>query len=145
MLFLATAGSANAQGFAWWKSDQLKKEIGLTDDQCDRIDAVVQSTLPTLRQGKSDLDKQEAELSRLIETNADEASVAKQIDRVETVRSFLNKTRTLMLLHERQIMTPEQRVAFKASYDKSVQARRNDGDHRPDGDHRNDNDPRSRN
>jgi len=144
MLLLTLAGAARAQGFAWWKSDQLKKEIGLTDDQCNRIDAIVQSTLPTLRQGKSDLDNQEAELSRLIETNADEAVVSRQIDKVESVRAFLNKTRTLMLLHERQIMTPEQRTAFKASYDKSMQARRND-DHGQDSNRRSngDRDPRT--
>ena len=139
MLLLALAGSASAQSFAWWKSEQLKKEIGLTDDQCTRIDALVQSQLPALRQGKSDLDQQEAELSRLVEINADEATVSKQIDKVENTRAFLNKTRTMMLLPERGVMTPEQRLAFKAFYDKSVQARRNDGgDHRTDGDRRND-------
>lgn len=138
-LVLALAGSADAQSFAWWKSEQLQKELGLTPEQCAQIEAVVKSTLPTLRQGKADLDKQEAELSRLIETNADEALVVRQIDRVEAIRAFLNKTRTLMLLRERQIMRPDQRVAFKAAYEKGVQERRrqhSDGDHRQDGDRR---------
>lgn len=134
LLFWGVAGPVSAQSFAWWKSEQLKKEIGLTDEQASRIEAIVQSTLPTLRQGKDDLDKQEAELSRLIEINADETQVVKQIDRVESIRAFLNKTRTLMLLRERQVMTPEQRAAFKASYERSMQDRRRDGDRRPDGD-----------
>ena len=133
LLIIGGTGTASAQSFAWWKSEQLKKEIGLTDDQCARIEAIVQGTLPTLRQGKDDLDRQEAELSRLIEIGADETTVTKQIDKVEGVRAFLNKTRTLMLLRERQVMTPEQRAAFKASYEKDQQGRRS-GDRRPDGD-----------
>jgi Spy/CpxP family protein refolding chaperone len=127
-------GAGAAQSFAWWKSEQLKAEIGLTDEQCARIEALVEGTLPTLRQGKDDLDRQEAELSRLIEIGADEAQVVKQIDRVESIRGFLNKTRTLMLLRERQVMTAEQRALFKAFYEKSMQERRRSGERRPDGD-----------
>jgi Spy/CpxP family protein refolding chaperone len=138
LLLAAGAQPAGAaQGYAWWKSEQLKKEIGLTDEQSARIEAIVQSTLPTLRNGKNDLDRQEAELSRLIEINADEAQVVKQIEYVESIRAFLNKTRTLMLLRERQVMTPEQRVAFKAFYERTVQERRRrDGERRTDGDRR---------
>jgi Spy/CpxP family protein refolding chaperone len=134
VLAVGLAAPAGAQSFAWWKSEQLKKEIGLTDDQAARIASIVQSTMPTLREGKNDLDRQEAELSRLIEVNADEAQVIQQIEKVEGIRAFLNKTRTLMLLKERQVLTPEQRVLFKASYERSMQERRRrDGDRRSDG------------
>jgi Spy/CpxP family protein refolding chaperone len=127
-LLLALAGSVDAQSFAWWKSEQFQKEVGLTADQCTRIDNMFQTALPKLRQGKEELDKQEAELSRLIETNADEAQVTRQVDRVETIRASLNKTRTLLLLHERQVLTPDQLVRFKAAHDKWVQ----DHPRRPD-------------
>jgi len=120
-LLLALTGSVNAQSFAWWKSEQFQKEVGLTPEQCARIDNVFQTALPRLRQGKEELDKQETELSRLIETNADEAQVTKQVDRVEAIRASLNKTRTLLLLHERQVLTPDQLVRFKAAHDKWVQ------------------------
>jgi Spy/CpxP family protein refolding chaperone len=134
VLAVGLVAPVGAQSFAWWKSEQLKKEIGLTDDQAARIESIVQSTMPTLRQGKNDLDHQEAELSRLIEVNADEATVIKQIEKVEGIRAFLNKTRTLMLLKERQVLTPEQRVLFKASYERSMQERRRrDGDRRSEG------------
>ena len=134
LLWVFAGPAAASQSFAWWKSEELRKEIGLTDEQCARIEAVVESTLPTLRQGKNDLDRQEAELSRLIEINADEALVVKQIERVESIRAFLNKTRTLMLLRERQVMTPEQRAAFKAFYEKGQQERRRRD--RPEGERR---------
>lgn len=121
LLVVALAGSVNAQSFAWWKSDQFKKDVGLTTEQCTRIDTVFQSTLLKLRQGKEELDAQEAELSRLIDNNSDEAQVSKQIDRVEAIRASLNKTRLLMLLHERQVLTSDQLVKFKAAHDKWVQ------------------------
>jgi len=66
--------------------------------------------LPELRKGRDDLDRYEAELSRLIETSADEALVTRQVDKVEAIRSHVNKTRQLLLLHHRQVLTPEQRV-----------------------------------
>jgi Spy/CpxP family protein refolding chaperone len=121
VLLLALAGSVNAQSFAWWKSEQFQKEVGLTAEQCARIDNMFQAALPKLRQGKEELDRQEAELSRLIETGADEGQVTKQVDRVEAIRASLNKTRTLLLLHERQVLTPDQLVRFKAAHDKWVQ------------------------
>src|SRR5512141_2125364 len=98
-LVLALAGPADAQSFKWWQSDQFQKDLGLSADQASKIDAVFQAALPRLRQTKEELDRQEADLSRAIEANADDATVARQVDRVEASRSALNKMRTLMLLH----------------------------------------------
>jgi hypothetical protein len=94
-----------------------------------------------LRQKKTELDHLEGKLSDLIETMADEAQVTRQIDRVEGVRGAMNKTRTLMLLHIRQVLTAEQRVKLNAVYARWEQERRGrekertspDGDRRPDG------------
>ena len=117
LLLLAFASQARAQSIEWWKDEQFQKELALTPEQSSRIDAVFQSTLPLLRQHKDELDKREAELSSLIEANADEATVSRQIDRVEATRGHLNKIRTLMHLHMRQVLTPDQRVKFKALAD----------------------------
>lgn len=117
LVILALAAPAGAQSFAWWKDLRFQKEVGLTGDQCTRIDGVFQTALPHLRQGKEELDRLEAELSRLIDSNADEAQVVRQVDRVEAQRAALNKGRTLMLLHMRQVMTPDQLARFKAAHD----------------------------
>jgi Spy/CpxP family protein refolding chaperone len=98
------------QRFAWWRSEPYQKNLGLSIDQVNRLEAIFQNVLPDLRKGRDDLDRHEAELSRLIETGAVEALVIKQLDKVEALRSHLNKTRQLMLLHHRQVLTPEQRV-----------------------------------
>jgi Spy/CpxP family protein refolding chaperone len=117
LLLLAPAAPVGAQSFAWWKSEQFQKEVGLTTEQCTRIDNIFQATLPKLRESKEELDKQEAKLSNLIAEAADEARVVRQVDRVEAVRASLNKMHTLMLLRERQVLTPEQLVKFKAAYE----------------------------
>ena len=117
LLLVALTAPVGAQSFAWWKSEQFQKDVGLTPEQCARIDAVFQATLPKLKQNREELDKLEAELSKMIGDNADERQVIRQIDRVEAQRAATSKTRTLMLLHERQVLTPEQLVKFKAAYE----------------------------
>jgi Spy/CpxP family protein refolding chaperone len=109
---LALAASIHAQsfGFPWWKDAQFQKELTLTADQSARIDGVFQSAMSTLRPKKQELDRQEAELSRLIAANADEGVVSFQVDKVEAIRTSMNKQRTLMLLHMRQVLSPDQRV-----------------------------------
>ncbi len=136
-LVVALASPVRGQsfGFAWWKSDQFQKTLGLTADQTTRIDTVFQTALPDLRHGKEELDQQEARLSHMIETNADEAKVVRQVDQVEAIRAQLNKMRTLMLLHMRQVLTPDQRVKLKALHDQYENDRRatqqTHGDARP--------------
>jgi Spy/CpxP family protein refolding chaperone len=109
-LTLAAEGRAQSFGFPWWRDAQFQRDLSLSAEQSARIDSVFQSTISLLRQKKEELDQQEAELSRLIASNADEAVVVRQVDRVEGLRANLNKNRTLMLLHMRQVLSPDQRV-----------------------------------
>lgn len=127
VFLLASAASVHAQsfGFAWWRDADFQRDLGLTADQVSRIESVFQATVPTLRTKKADLDQQEDELSRLVGANADESLVTKQVDRVEAIRSHMNKTRTLMLLHMRQVLTPEQRLKLNKRYEQWVK------DHNP--------------
>jgi Spy/CpxP family protein refolding chaperone len=126
--FLIAASTAVAgqppQPFAWWKAEPVQKTLGLSADQVSRIEAVFQSTLPQLRKGKEELDRQEEELSRLISLGTDEAQVTRQVDRVEAIRADLNKARTLMLFRMRQVLTAEQRVGLKAMRDQAERDRR---------------------
>lgn len=116
LLGLALAGPAQAQPrppFAWWKDGPFRKELGLTAEQSNRIEAVFRAALPHLRRQMDELNAQEAELSRLIEGDADDQAIAKETDRVEATRGSLRKTWTLMLVHMRQSLSPGQRVKFK--------------------------------
>src|SRR5262245_60578388 len=89
-LAFATPGRAQSFGFPWWRDAQFQKDLSLTADQSTRIDNVFQSTITLLRQKKAELDQQEAELSRLIAANAEEAVVVRQVDKVEGIRSNMN-------------------------------------------------------
>lgn len=106
------------QPFAWWKSEQFKKELGLTADQSGRIDKIWETTRPELRQEWDELSRLEEKLSRLIQNDADEAMLSRQIDRVETARANTNKTRSLMLVQMLKTLTPDQRSRFKALNDR---------------------------
>ncbi len=118
LLVAVLAPPAAAQsGFPWWNDPKVVQELGLSPDQSMRVDAIFRATFPLLRQSKEELDRQEAELSRLVEVNADEPTVVRQVDKVETVRSGLNKSRTLMLLHMRQVLTPRQNARFNVVFE----------------------------
>ena len=109
---LALAASIHGQsfGFAWWRDAQFQRELGLSTEQSARIDAIFQAAISQLRPKEEELDKQEDLLSQQIAAGADEALVTRQVDRVEAIRAHMNKMRTLMLLKERQVLSPEQRV-----------------------------------
>jgi Spy/CpxP family protein refolding chaperone len=128
LLAIAVPLRAQSFGFPWWRDAQFQKELNLSADQSARIDSVFQATMPSLRQKKEELDQQEAELSRLIAANADEQVVTRQVDRVEAIRSHMNKSRTLLLLHIRQVLTPDQRAKLNKLYEQRV------NDHKPRGD-----------
>ena len=109
-LALAAPIHGQSVGLHWWKDAQFQRDLSLSTEQSARIEAIFQASISLLRHQKEELDQKEAELSRLIATNADELVVTQQVDGVETIRARMNKTRTLMLLHERQVLTPDQRV-----------------------------------
>lgn len=108
---IVMADPASAQGFKWWQSDNFTRELGLTPDQSTKIEAIFQRTLPVLRKQKESLDKAEADFNQMVEAS-DDAQVMAQVTVVEAARSELNKSRTMMLLRMRRVLTPDQRVKF---------------------------------
>ena len=110
VLALAAPVHGQSFGFAWWKDAQFQRELALSADQSTRIDAIFQAAISQLRPEKTELDKQEELLSQQIAAGADETLVTRQVDKVEAIRAHMNKMRTLMLLKERQVLSPEQRV-----------------------------------
>jgi len=125
VLLLALAAPVHAQsfGFPWWKDAQIQRELNLTADQAAKIDAIFQSTISLLRQKKEELDRQEEDLSKMIATGADEALVTRQVDKVESIRANMNKMRTIMLLHERQVLTADQRVRLNKLHEQMEKER----------------------
>ena len=130
-VFLGFApATTEAQGFKWWQSERFQKELQLTSDQITRIEEVFQSSVPDLRTHKEKLDRLEKDLSRLIDTAADEATVIQQVNRVEEVRSELSKARTLMLLRIRRVLNADQRVRLVTLHDEWERNRKRQDRHR---------------
>ena len=93
----------------WWRHPETMKEIGLTSRQAEKIEKIWQARLPGIRELEKQLDIVRAEFDRLIKENkAEEQVIALQIDRVEALRSQINKSRHLMLYRMHQVLTPEQ-------------------------------------
>jgi protein CpxP len=118
VLTLLTSVSLSAGGatkFKWWQSERFIQELALTPDQQSRLDAIFKSSWPSLEGCKTDLDRLDTELSKLIaEGTAGETMIIQQIDRVEASRSALGRARSLMLYRMYRVLTPDQRVKLKA-------------------------------
>ena len=124
LLALSPPVRGQSFGFPWWRDAQFQRDLSLNTDQTTRIENLFQSTIGSLRAKKAELDQLEEELSRLIAANADEATVIKQVDKVESIRSSLNKIRTLQLLRIRQVLTPDQRMKLNQIHDRWDKDRR---------------------
>jgi Spy/CpxP family protein refolding chaperone len=109
---------------AWWRSESFRKELGLSPDQSARIDRIWESTRPELRAEWDEFTKLEGKLSRMIQHDADEAALSRQIDRVETARASVNKTRSLMLFQMRKVLLPDQRKKFDEMYMRWLETQR---------------------
>ena len=120
LVFALSFSTASAQPLLWfwWK---MEPTLALSTEQSNQIDGIFREGIAQLHKQKDDLDRLEGDLSGLIKTTAPESEVARQIDRVEAARSTLNKTRTLMLLHMRQVLTPDQRLKLNALRDRREQ------------------------
>jgi Spy/CpxP family protein refolding chaperone len=108
--------------YKWWLSEDGKKEFGISEQQSRELEALFQQILPTLKANKSELDKQEKALDRLLaDGGSSETAVAQAIDRAEAARSALSRTRTLMLFRMYRLLTPEQRAKVQAYYERKAQ------------------------
>jgi Spy/CpxP family protein refolding chaperone len=132
---LSAASGAAAQGFKWWQDEKFRQELALTGDQVTRLDEIFQSLQPTLKTQKETLDKLEARLSKVInDPMADEAKLLQVLERVESARGELSKSRTLLLFRMRRILTSDQDVKMRALHEEWVRERRNRSNQRPPGD-----------
>jgi Spy/CpxP family protein refolding chaperone len=107
-LLLWTPG-LTAQSSKWWKDERFLKELALSPDQSSRIEGVFQAAQPALRAQKRALDKLEDELDSMIhDPKVEEAELEQFVSRVESARADLSKTRSLMLVRMRRILTADQ-------------------------------------
>jgi TolA-binding protein len=130
LALLGVAGTVSAQSVSlrglWWKTDPVRKELGLTHDQSAKIDRIWNDALPTAQQNLDQLDRLESKLSRLIETDQEEIDILRQVDKIEALRATMNKNRTLLLVHIRQVLTADQRTKMNVMLDQQQQQQQKD-------------------
>ena len=110
---------SNPPRIPWWKDPVVIKELKLTPDQTQKIDAAWKKREVDMAGPAKEYKKQQDELDRLVkERKVEPAVIALQVDRVEAQRTTLNKSWTVMIYQFSLILTPEQNVALKAYRDR---------------------------
>jgi hypothetical protein len=119
-VLLVLAVPVGAQGVKWWMSDEYKRELGLTTDQSRRVEEVFQTALPTLRTQKKALDDAEQEFQQVMQ-RGNYSSVMEKVDHLEAARANLNRTRTMMLVNMRKLLTTDQWIKLDAMHQAAEQ------------------------
>jgi Spy/CpxP family protein refolding chaperone len=125
-LLLLIASPTSAQGFKWWMSDQYKRELVLTEKQSRKLEEIFQAALPALRSQKKALDDAEKQFQAAMELG-NYSSVMEKVDHLEATRASLNRTRTLMLVNMRKLLTTEQWIKLDAMHQAATQKQADTG------------------
>jgi Spy/CpxP family protein refolding chaperone len=96
----------------WWQDDTYKALLRLTPEQSAAIEDLWQGSWRRDREVMAELRKREDALSDLINGGNDvtDAQVLKAAIQVESIRSDLFRSHTLMLFRIRRVLSPEQRT-----------------------------------
>jgi Spy/CpxP family protein refolding chaperone len=128
-----TEGKDNKDGkdphrVPWWIAADTRADLGITDKQSKDIDDIFQTTLPSLRAAKEELDKLDDAVASLIKDGtADITVVARQVGQAEQARGNLTTKRTVMLYRMHRLLTPEQRTKLDAMFARrEAERRKND-------------------
>jgi methionine-rich copper-binding protein CopC len=115
----------------WWKNPKDMAEIGLSADQSVTIDTIFHTEIEKMKPLREIITKLERSLSETIRANrTDVAVVAKQVEKIETMRAELNTMRTVMLYRMRRVLNSDQNAKVQAVWDRREAERRKDGDRR---------------
>lgn len=94
---------------AWWTDAALMTRLGLTDAQKSRIEATFQAYRQNLATAKETLEKEEAQLARLLDADSiDRSAVQVQGNKVILARSELERLNSAMTLEMREQLTRAQ-------------------------------------
>lgn len=93
----------------FWKESRIANLLGLSQQQIDQLDQVVDSNEPQLKQMSEQLRTNEDQLHKLMDADQpDTAQINSQIDQIAQMRASLEKATAKMHLAVRGILTPDQ-------------------------------------
>jgi len=102
----------------WWIDPKLRAELGITDPQSAAVEAVWSKAIPKMRDLRQQVDDLDNTISQMVRDAVDEPTLIAKLDRVESLRGELNKSRTLMLYRMNRVLTPDQRVKLRAMWER---------------------------
>ncbi len=119
LLALPAGAESPQERFRRWWIGPDAKELGLTNEQSDRIDKIFQSSAPRIHLAAEDAANSRRELDRVIAGDkTTETDVVRQLNLAQAARNELDRQYTLMLFRFYQELTPEQRQKVKAMSDR---------------------------
>ena len=93
----------------WWDNPEMAQKLGLTADQQKKMDEIFQQHRLKLIDLNASLQKEEAILEPLVESDQpEESKIVAQIDRVAQSRAELEKANARLLLGIRRVLNPDQ-------------------------------------
>ena len=99
----------NVTGGAWWTNTSLVSQLGLTEDQKAKIVRSFENNRLNLESSKSQLEKEESQLARLLEAETvDHNAAVAQIYRVVNARNEMERVNSAMTLEMRESLTRAQ-------------------------------------
>jgi Spy/CpxP family protein refolding chaperone len=111
----------------WWDNPRLAQQIGLTDDQKKKMDAIFEQHRLQLVDLNATLEKDEIMLHPLLQADQlDEQKVLSQIDAIAQARAELEKAHARMLFGIRKVLTPDQWKKLQTLFQEH---RMGEGDH----------------
>jgi len=108
----------------WWKRPRVVQQIGLSDEQSKRIEEIFVRSRPQLIDLKADLEKKQFDLQQAMENNAARADIERKLETVEDARKQLQKTRVLMLLDMKAVLSADQWEHLKQMREQARERRR---------------------
>jgi|RhiMethySRZTD1v2_1073278.scaffolds.fasta_scaffold355075_2 Spy/CpxP family protein refolding chaperone len=115
---LVLAGQAVSAGRnRWWRESGIQRQLALTPEQVYQLDSIFSRDRGARIELYKKVARLDAELRHMIEIGeADDATVMRLSDELETLRRQQNTRRALMLLAMYKVLTPSQRIKLMSHY-----------------------------
>lgn len=98
----------------WWKHPNIAKELELTNDQVNQIEAVFSSYRPQMIELNDQLRKKEAERRAVIKNpNPNSKEAERLTDEIANIRGTMVGIRGRMSLQIMYVLTPQQRAKLE--------------------------------
>ena len=121
-------GRPDSGAWEWWKDEAVKKEMRLTDKQVRDISRIFDARAREMKPVNDEYQKQRAELDQMARDRTVETPVfAIKVGAVETLRTELSKSRSVMFYAISRQLSAEQHEKLRAIRERQFSGRRGGG------------------